>query len=215
MKAIVKRANLILFTALLCLHTVMPVWAQRRPSLSKSAKKDFYTLLADADLSFTCPAGFKEIPAINNEYFSFDYAMQIPGRGFEMWMQIKSQKQNWVAYEKAKNDKRTEVANPDSMYLDLGHANAIALTGDKNLAPRNIPPEALSRYNADEGKSYLLDLPDLSATKHYKYALLISLQKNHTGTLVAIYFTNQKDPDFYRNVNRTAHNLKFKPQTAG
>jgi hypothetical protein len=198
---------------LLCF--AIPAIAQRKPALVTSQRKDFYQLIKEANLNFTFPAGFREIKAVDNEDYSFDYAMEVPGKNFEMWLQVKSQKQNWISYEKASGDKKTELANPDSMYIDLSKATARALSGGDNYLVRNIPPDVLARYNADAGKSYLLNLLDLPATRHYRYALIISLQKNHTGTLMAIYFTNDKDADFYRYVYRAGHCLKFKPPIPG
>jgi hypothetical protein len=214
MKTIVTLLRKILPAAIL-LYCCLPAIAQKKQPKHPPVDgqlKDFYLILAQADLNFTFPAGFKQIQAINNEDFSFDYSMEIPGKDFEAWFEVKSQKENWASYVHAQYDKKTELANPDSMYLDIGKANATALTGNKNnYSIRNISPEVLIRYNADAGKSCLLNLLDLEATKHYKYALLITLQKKHTGTLVAIYFTNEKDPEFYRNVYRASHSLKFKP----
>jgi hypothetical protein len=97
------------------------------------------------------------------------------------------------------------------MYVDIGKAYAIGLTGNNNYMVRNIPADVLDEYNADAGKSYLLNLRDMQVIHHYKYALIVSLQKNHTGTLVAIFFTNYKDPDFYRDVNCVSHSFKFTP----
>jgi hypothetical protein len=154
--------------------------------------------------------GFKEIPATNNEDFSFDYAMEMPGKDFEVWFQVKSQKENWASYERAQNDKGRQVANPDSLYVEMGKAHAIAFTGDNNYFIRNMPQNVLERYNADAGKSYLLNLLDLPSTKHYKYALLITLQRNHTGTIMMVCFTNEKDPEFFKNIDKAGNCLKFK-----
>jgi hypothetical protein len=137
--------------------------------------------------------------------------MEIPGKDFEVWFQVIAQNANWIAYEKLKNNQKLRLANPDSLYLNVAMAQATAFTGEHNLLAKNIPPEILSRYNADAGKSYLLNLMDLPTLKHYKYALLIVLQKNHTGTILAVCFTNEKNPEFYKNFDRASHCLKFKP----
>jgi hypothetical protein len=214
MKPIENIYRQIIIFATLLLFSAMPAIAQTKHTHITGQLNDFHHLLADAGLNFTFPAGFIAIPAINNEDFSFDYALSLPGKDFEVWYQVKSQKQNWISYEHTKNDKKTALANPDSLYLDMGRANAIALTGDNNFMIRNLPPQVLARYNADAGKSCLLNLLDMPVTKHYKYALLITLQKNHTGTLMAIYFTNNKDPDFYQYVSRAGRCLRFKQQPA-
>jgi hypothetical protein len=208
MKTIDLFKRIIIAVLLFC--SAMPVFAQTKPSALKTQNTVFYQLLNQSDLQFIYPAGFKEIPAVNDEDFSFDFAMELPAKGFECWFEVKSQKQNWISYQQNQYNKNTRLANPDSMYMAMGKAYAIALTGDDNFMTRNMPPEVLTRYNADAGKSYLLNLLDLPDTKHYKYALLICLQKNHTGTLVAIYFTNQKDPEFYQEVYRASHSLRFK-----
>lgn len=214
MKAIETYIRQLVGIALLLIVGVSTI-AQQKATRPTSQRKDFYQLVKEANLNFNFPVGFREIKAVNNDYYSFDYAMEVPGKNFEMWLQVRSQKQNWISYEKAGGDKKTELANPDSMYIDMSRAMATTLSGGNNYLVRNIPPDVLARYNADAGKSYLLNLMDLPATKHYKYALIISLQKNHTGTLMAVYFTNDKDPDFYKYVFRAGHCLRFKPQISG
>lgn len=193
------------------MYAVLPAIAQTKRHNTTLLHKDFYQLLKDANLTFKPPPGCKEISPVNNDYFSFDYAMDIPGKDFEMWLQVKSQRQNWISYEHSQYNKGKELANPDSMYKDISQAIAISLAGDTSYLVRTMPPDILARYNADAGKSYLVNLLNMRVTKHYKYALIIALQQNHTGTLVAVYFTNEKDPDFYRDVNRVGSCLKFVP----
>ena len=231
MKAIVKQTKQILLQLVLlfCVtnggaqirnpHALTPV--KKTPVAAIKVKKnitpvsaqykEFSKLLAQASIAFTFSKGFKEIDAVNNEDFSFDYAMEMPGKDFEVWFQVKSQKGNWASYERLQNDNDHQQANPDSLYLDMGKAHAIAFTGDRNYFIRNMPQNVLARYNADSGKSYLLSLLDLPATKHYKYALLITLQRNHTGTVMMVCFTNEKDPEFFKNIDKATNCLKFKP----
>lgn len=170
----------------------------------------FDSILNAANVRFTPPKGFREIPALNNEDFTFDYAMDIPGQEFEVWYQVRSQKQNWASYERFKTDEQLKLANPDSIYRDIARAHAIAFTGQRDAFARVLPPVALKRYNADAGRSYVLTLEDMPETRHYQYALLIALQKFHTGTILMVFFTNQKDPEFYKNVERAGSSLKFK-----
>ncbi|MGF7042924.1 hypothetical protein M2273_006200 [Mucilaginibacter lappiensis] len=231
MKAIVKQTKQILLQLVLLFFVTNSGGAQvKRQQLPGSGKrkpvpvrikntppvsvqlKEFSQLLAQASITFTFPKGFKEIAAVNNEDFSFDYAMEMPNKDFEVWFQVKSQKENWASYERSQNDNSSsQLANPDSLYLDMGKAHATAFTGDRNYFVRNMPQNVLDRYNADAGKSYLLNLLDLPATKHYKYALLITLQRNHTGTIMMVCFTNEKDPEFFKNIDRATNCLKFKP----
>lgn len=178
---------------------------------SSTQLKEFFVLAAQANVTFVYPKGFREIPAPDDEDFSYDYALELPGKNFEMWFQVKSEKEDWFNYIRTQNSRTSQMANPDSVYNTLGKALATAFTGDQQYFQTVIPPDVLARYNADAGKSYLLTLLDLDQTKHYKYALLITLQKYHTGTIVAVCFTNEKGPEFFKNIKKASNCLKFKP----
>ncbi|WP_428329837.1 hypothetical protein [Mucilaginibacter sp.] len=197
---------------------IQPIIAQVKPPIVQKPVHapqsvqlaTFFRLAAQANVKFNYPKGFREIKAVNDEDFSFDYALDLPGKDFEIWFQVKSEKENWTSYEHSQNTPNSQLANPDSLYASTGAAQASALTGDTKYYVRNIPPSVLKRYNADAGKSFLLTLLDMPATKHYKYALLITLQKNHTGRILAVCFTNEKGPEFYKNIDRASNCLKFK-----
>jgi len=212
MKIILKQLKQLPIAAML-LGFCLPVLAQVKHTTIRKAKppvltelQEFNRLAAEAGVTFSFPEGFKEIKALNNDYFSYDYAIALPDRDFEIWFQIKPGKENWQSYMRAKN---SQLANPDSLYAAAAEAQAITFSGGKNYFVRNIPPQVCARYNADVGKSYLLTLLDMTATKHYKYALLITLQKNHTGNIVAVCFTNEKGPEFFKNIRMAGNCLKF------
>jgi hypothetical protein len=218
MENILKQFKQILITGMLLLF-IGPLIAQvKRPEASlinqhaiSNQLKEFHHLVAQANITFVYPKGFKEIKAPYNEDFSYDLALELPGKDFEIWFQVKPEKENWASYVRNRINNRALLANPDSIYAAWGAACANAFTGDDKYFTRTIPPDILARYNADEGKSFLLTLLDMNETKHYKYALLITLQKNHTGTILAVCFTNDKGPEFFKNINKASNCLKFKP----
>ncbi len=205
MNAITRNIKNFLFITLLLL-LVKPAAAQVNHTATGNPVKNFNNSLAGVNLSFTFPDGFKEIKAVNTDNFPFDYAMELPGQDFEIWLRINTQKEN----EKLLADKNIHVSSPDSVYVGIAQHQINAFTSDKNYLKRGLPPYIVERYNADAGSTYLLNLDDSPITKHYKYALLIVLQKNRLGTVLAVCFTNIKGPDFFKNMNKAGNCLKFK-----
>jgi hypothetical protein len=134
----------------------------------------------------------------------------MPGQDFEVWLQAHSLEQNWASYEQVKNITGKMLANPDSTYINAIKAQALALSDDDRYTIRSIAPELLEVYNADAGKSCMVSLADLPETKGFKYALLIALQKKHTGYFLAVCLTNDKGPDFFRNINKVRECIKFR-----
>lgn len=214
MKIILKQLKQLSVAAMLLTFAV-PVFAQVKHRATYKAMhralsplEEFNRVATQANVSFLFPDGFKEIKAPNNEYFSFDYAIELPGKDFEIWFRIKSEKEDWASYMRSKNN---QLVNPDSLYIATSRADAIAFTGGRDYFVRNIPAGICARYNADAGKSYLLTLLDMPVTRHYKYALLIVLQKNHTGSITAVCFTNDKGPEFFKSIRLAGNCLKFNP----
>jgi hypothetical protein len=202
---VTKKIKSLLLTTML-FWMVTPAIAQVNHAQGSGQLKSFYTSLAEVNLNFTFPEGFKEIKAINSESFPFDYAMEMPGADFEIWLRVNTQKEN----ERLLADKNIHPSSPDSVFVNIAQEQLAAFTSDRNYLKRGLPPHILDRYNADEGSTYLLSLDDSQVTKHYKYALLIILQKNRMGTVMAVCFTNEKGPEFFKDMNRAGNCIKFK-----
>lgn len=204
MNAVTKKINCLLWGILL-LFLAVPVAAQ--VSRSRVGQyKIFNSALAQVDLAFTFPEGFKEIKPPNTGNFPFEYALALPGSDFEIWLRVNTQKEN----EKLLADKNIHVANPDSLFISIAQDQIAAFTAEKNYVRRNLPQYILERYNADAGSVYLLSIADSPITKHYKYGFLTILQKNKSGTVLAVCFTNEKGPGFFKNMNKAGNCLKFK-----
>ncbi|MES2378660.1 MAG: hypothetical protein V4553_18850 [Bacteroidota bacterium] len=204
MNTVTKKINCFVCSILLLLLAV-PAMAQVSHTAT-GQPKTFSSELAQVDLAFTFPEGFKEIKAPNTETFPFDYALELPGSDFEIWMRVNTQKEN----ERLLADKNVRVANPDSLYINIAQDQITAFTTEKNYMRRNLPPYILERYNADAGSIYLISIADSPITKHYKYGFLTVLQKNKAGTVLAMCFTNEKGPEFFKNMNKASNCLKFK-----
>lgn len=165
----------------------------------KKPAKDFARIAADANLVFNFPEGFKEVAPINNEELTYDYGIMLPGHEIEIWFAVKPNKFINKYY-----------TNPDSAYVYLGKAQVTAFSADNAYFVRSLNDRVLNQYNADVGKSYLLNLSDSPATRHYKYALLITLQKSHAGALLAVCLTNDKGPEFFKDMDKARSCIRFK-----
>ncbi|WDF54576.1 hypothetical protein [Mucilaginibacter sp. KACC 22063] len=161
--------------------------------------RDFNRTASDASVTFTLPEGFKETVPVNSEELTYDYAIALPDHSVEIWFAVKPYKSITRIY-----------TNPDSAYISLGKEQVSAFSADNAYFVRNLTDRILNQYNADVGKSYLLNLNDSPATKHYKYALIITLQKNKAGALMAVCLTNDKGPDFFKEIDKARNCIKFK-----
>lgn len=166
--------------------------AQTKTAKESREYKSFAKIAAKSNVAFTLPEGFKELPVSGDNIFN--YGMTIPEQDFEIWLKVIPQNDN----------------TSDSLYVEMGRTEAKALAGDGHFYTHGMPERVLTDYNADAGRTYLINLPDSPATKHYKYALLITLQKNNKGTIMALCMTNDKGPDFFKNISRARNCIRFK-----
>jgi hypothetical protein len=204
---VIKQLKHIGFCVALML-VIAPVLAQvKQPATLTKDLKSFDKRLTKANISFIFPMEFKEVKA--TDIYNFDYGIAAPEGDCEIWFKVLSQKEAWTNYIKAKNDNR--VVHPDSLYNEIGAAQAKAFKSDADALVRVIPRMLLTRYNADLGKTYLVNLPDLAATKHYKYAMVVVMQKTKTGLALAVCFANELGPGFFKNLNKASSCLKFNP----
>lgn len=220
MKSISKRFKQTVLTTVfaLCVTTAMSQHKRQKPVVAKPIiaqsismrLANFYHQTNEAGIIFNFPAGFKELPPLISKDFPYDYAMELPGQDFELWIRIRSQKDNKADYERIKSDPNKKISNPDSLYVQMGLDQVAAFTGDQNYFTTIIPKDYLARYNATAGKTYLLNLLDLAETKHYKYALLITLHKDHAGTIIAVCLANDKGAEFFKNISKASKCMKFK-----
>jgi hypothetical protein len=190
---------------LLVCSTSYVVFAQGTRLDNTQQFKNFEKALSKSGIAFTFPDGFKEIKTVNNRDLKFNYAMELPGRDFEIWFRVNSINENKALLS---NSKLRMPA--DSAYSVIIKQQADAFSSDTDWLTRPIPPYILTRYNANVGKTYLVNLKDSQLTRHYKYALLIVLSKFNAGTVFAVCFSNNKGPEFFKNMFEASNCLKFK-----
>lgn len=198
-----KLTRFILAMLLVCAASVVVAQGTRLDNSQQF--KTFDKALNKSGIAFTFPEGFKEIKAVNNREFKFNYALELPGKDFEIWLRVNSLKDNKALL--SDNYKRMNV---DSAYSFIIQQQALAFSNDNDWLTRPIPNFILNRYNADVGKTYLVNLKDSPITKHYKYALMIVLAKFNTGSVFAVSLTNDKGPEFFKNMFQASNCLKFK-----
>jgi len=200
---LVKIKRFILAILLIC--SVSTAFSQGTHLDNSQQFKAFEKAVNKSGIAFTFPEGFKEIKAVNNRELKFNYAMALPEKDFEIWLRVNSPKEN----KELLSDNNLRI-NVDSAYSFIIKQQATVFSNDNDWITRPIPPYILNRYNADVGKTYLINLKDSPITKHYKYALLIVLAKYNTGSVFAICLTNNKGPEFFKNMFEASNCLKFK-----
>jgi len=191
MKYLSRQFKQILLISCLLFCSAM-VFAQGKAPKESRESKNFSKILNRANINFTMPDGFNELVAKDEN--QYDYGIST-GSEFEIWFKIIPQLEGAA----------------DSAYIQIGKTQAKALAGEGNFLMRNIPDRVLTDYNADAGKTYFISLPDITDKNRFKYALLITLQKNHKGTIVAVCLTNDKGPDFFKNISKAQTCIKFRP----
>lgn len=174
-----------------------------------SQLKSFQQNLTAANVQFFFPKDFKEIKALHTAHVDIDYAIALPNKDFQVWYLVKNVQQEWPKLKITEDNSKRAAINPDSVYSTTSLYAAMQLAGKDNFTTKNLPPDVLSIFHADRGKSYELNLYDRADTKHYQYGLLISLQKDGVGYVSMLFLGNDNGPDFYKNVNRAYYSIKF------
>jgi hypothetical protein len=184
------------------------VHAQTNQNESHSTKS-FKELLTMVNASYIAPEGFVETTPNINDKTSYQYALELPGGDFEACFQVNSTKRDWKNYDQGKHT--AGEINPDSLYTRIALAQINCLAGDGRQFNRTIPAKVLQYYNADIGRSYFFNLADSPLTRHYQYALLVIIQKNHYGSISVICMGNDRGPDFFKKINMLRNCIKFNP----
>ncbi|QQL49330.1 hypothetical protein [Mucilaginibacter ginkgonis] len=174
--------------------------AQTQPLNQSRQLKSFIKATTEAGITFNLPEGFKELNNRLPDDNEMDYGMAPVGSDFEIWFAVRS-------YKKLARHYRGMA---DSAYLSLAKDQISNFSADNDYFVRNLSPRILNQYQADEGKSYLVNLNDSAETRHYRYALIIVLQKNRTGAITAVCLTNDKGAEFFKAIDKARGCIKFK-----
>lgn len=171
--------------------------------------KSFQQNLAGINVQFAFPREFKEIKTVHTTDLDIDYAMELPSENFQVWFMVRNLQQQHAKAKVFEDASKMAADNPDSLYKSFAKTTAIALAGKDNYTVKVLPPEALALFRANNGQSYLLSLYNTPITNHYKYGLLICLQKHGAGSVSMLFLSNDNGPGFYKNVNRACYSVRF------
>ncbi|WP_295653384.1 hypothetical protein [uncultured Mucilaginibacter sp.] len=200
-----KFKKLILVIACLPAFT-LHVSAQNSQNDSQQLKK-FKEHLASIDASFVLPEGFTEVKPENSDKTAYEYALTMPNDDFEIRFQVNDLKREWKKFQRGKSGANT--INPDSLYSKIAMDQVNSLSDQGPSFNRPFPARIMQFYNVDIGHSYFFSLANNDLTKHYQYALLVVIQKNHYGTISVVCLSNEKGPEFFKKINKLRNCLKF------
>lgn len=171
--------------------------------------KNFQQALSAANLQFLLPKDFKEIKPLHTSTVNVDYAMELPNANFQVWYLVKNLQQELPKVKITEDEIKRPLLNPDSLYISAALSAAIILAGKDNYTSKNLPPEVLHVFNANEGKAYQLSLYDRPETGHFQNGLLLCLQKAGSGYVLMLFLGNENGPEFYKKVNKAYYSVKF------
>ncbi len=113
----------------------------------------FSKLLGRAQLIFTAPAGMTAVPIITNGQMSYDYALKLPDKDYEVRYAIRPLDTAVKEYEAWKNKKGDEIrADPNNLDKPAFTATMMNISGGKREQPADFPNQAIRNcFNADWG----------------------------------------------------------------
>lgn len=144
----------------------------------------------------TIPPGFWVVHPVQNPAMPYDFGIRSMYTNFEVWFNVVN---------------TSKIPAGDSVAIRNARRQVSQVSADKKYIAKTIPSEIMKEFfNADFGRSFALTLKKGHATRNYKYAQLMVVQKSRTSSLVMLFLSDENGPAFYRNVNSVFYTVKFK-----
>jgi hypothetical protein len=191
-----------IFTVLLiCLLTAFK--ADNLPAL-------FVDRLSRAQMTFTPPAGYNEVPVIKNGQMHYEYALKHPDKNFEARYAVAPLDSILLQFEAMKKDKNTVMAvGPNKLYFTSFMATMMNISGGAMQKIQPFPPDAVKHeFNADWGASSVCEVKGAFG-QGYKYCMAVAIHKDNLADAYYFYLADDVN-DFRTLLVPIFYAMKFK-----
>ena len=166
---------------LLILAGLMSLQATANPLAETGVS--FEALLTEAELVFTPPGGFIDLPAGHNPILNYERAMRSLDGSLEIRVAVRPLKRLVIDYD----DPHGAVPDPNHVFPLIFESLASRLAWGR-YAPSNLyPPEqARSKFNADWAAAAVFDVAEDFSAQH-KQGLLLAMHRNKVSDAYVVF----------------------------
>ncbi|MDH3279938.1 MAG: hypothetical protein OEQ18_02275 [Gammaproteobacteria bacterium] len=196
-----------LLLVLLC--TLSP-WIAADPAVQSDRR--FETLLGEAELQFTQPQGFTDLPPGRTPMLDYERALRSPDGNLEIRLAVRPLKHLRIDYD----DPHGAVPNPEHIFPLVFESLATRLSGGRHAPSNAYPPDqAQARFNADWAAAAVFDTVEAFATD-YRQGLLIAIHRNKVSDAYLVFLFDDY-AGVKEQLNAAMRTLVFTPapQSAG
>ena len=172
----------------------------------------FTAQLTRAQMTFTLPEGYTEVPLVKNSQMNYEFALKYPGKNFEVRYAIRPMDTlllQFAASEKSKKPGDVNIS-PNKLYGALYQATVLNIAGTGVLPQISAFDKTAvkNEFNADWGATSVC-VPGGAFGKGYKYCLAIAIHKDNIGDAYCFYLGDNQQ-DMQSLIEPIFHALKFK-----
>lgn len=155
--------------------------------------EDFQKQIAESQLQFEIPDGYKIKEAIKNRDLQYSFAIINSEGTMEVRYSIFPMKQMLLDYEKSKNNPNEFMVNPNKIYIGIMSSNGLNMTGGKMVDIGDFPTKAVKKeFNADYGGNAFFEF-NCEFGKGYKYGQFVCLHKENVADVIITFMSNDKN----------------------
>lgn len=145
--------------------------------------EDFEALLAEAELQFSPPEGYLDMPAGQTPVFDWERALRSPDGTLEIRIAVRPLKRLRIDYD----DPHGATPNPNHVFPLVFESMVTRLSGGRHAPSNTYPPDrAREKFNADWAAAAVFDTVADFETGHDQ-GLLLAIHRNKVSDAYIIF----------------------------
>lgn len=174
-------------------------------STAASNDDPFIQLMDEAELSFSTPDGFTELPPASNAYLDYEHALRSDDGKLEIRLSIRSIKRIKIDYD----DPHSSAPNPNHIF-PLAFESLTGTLAGGNYSPSNeySAEDARKKFDADWAAVSAFNLASGYPSSH-RQALLLAVHRNHVADAYMLLLYDDYKTEKAR-INAVMEHLRFK-----